>query len=269
MILFSDLDATVIYSKKRIRDYDNACCVEKLENREISYMKDVSLSYLKNLSMKDMFIPTTTRSIELYKRIQGFHPMKIKHAITSNGGNVLENDKIDRSYELIIKDKLSHECMDKNDIISIFSNIKSKTWTDELKLADDLFYYSIVNKDNIPYDELEYFTKEIDNYKWDCILNGRKMYMLPKCINKWDAVRYVKNKLECSEIICAGDSVMDLEMLENADYAIVPCHGSVVEYIKKGENLHITKASGIDAGVEILKKALELSNKTYAYGESD
>ena len=269
MILFSDLDSTLIYSRKRLINCEKINSVETINNKEMSFMSDISLKHFRALCDQNKLIPVTTRDIDRYKRIHGFHEFGISHAITTNGGKVLESNKLDMVYESIISDKVNNECMDKNDIMKIFNTINSKTWVDNIGIADDLFYYGIVNGDNIPYDELKCFIDEIKNYKWDTILHGRKIYMIPSCVNKWDAVKYVKNKIQCSETICSGDSLMDLEMIENADYAIVPCHGEVINSIKRTDNIYSTKREGINSAQEILEKAIELINMTYSYNEGN
>ena len=55
--------------------------------------------------------------------------------------------------------------------------------------------------------------------------------------------------------IAAGDSLLDYPMIKGSNYGIVPSHGELLQSISLNnleDTVHITKASGIFAGEEIL-----------------
>ena len=70
MIFFSDLDRTLIYSKNFIKDRDKLHCIEVLDGKEISYISKDTIKLLKKVLQDKKFIPTTTRSIELFTRLK-------------------------------------------------------------------------------------------------------------------------------------------------------------------------------------------------------
>lgn len=55
--------------------------------------------------------------------------------------------------------------------------------------------------------------------------SGRKLYFLPPGIDKGAAVKRLRIEREQSLIVCAGDSEMDVTMLESADLALLPAEG--------------------------------------------
>ena len=54
------------------------------------------------------------------------------------------------------------------------------------------------------------------------ISSGKKIYFFPPEINKGTAVIRLKQKFDSQLVICAGDSAIDIPMLNMADVSIVP-----------------------------------------------
>lgn len=97
MIIFnSDLDNTLIYSYKRDIGM-NKKCVEVYQEREISFMTNQSFRLLQMLNEKVMIVPTTTRTMEQYKRISLGIGIP-KYALVCNGGILLENGVISKKW---------------------------------------------------------------------------------------------------------------------------------------------------------------------------
>ena len=69
MLYFSDLDRTLIYSKKFLKEDLKEVPIEKYEGEYISFMTEKSINLLREINEKNIFIPCTTRSIEQYERI--------------------------------------------------------------------------------------------------------------------------------------------------------------------------------------------------------
>lgn len=87
MVFHSDLDNTMIYSYKH--DIGNEKrCVEIYQGREISYVTDRTHELLRQVQDRVLFVPTTTRTTEQYRRIDlGIGP--VRYALTCNGGVLL------------------------------------------------------------------------------------------------------------------------------------------------------------------------------------
>ena len=58
-------------------------------------------------------------------------------------------------------------------------------------------------------------------------LSGRKLYFFPPGLSKGDALRRLRALLTPRRVLCAGDSGIDVPMLEAADIALVPREGMV------------------------------------------
>ena len=231
VILFSDLDRTIIHSSKFLKESVNPEIVEfNKDKKPISYMEKEALLLLNELSNNLLFIPVTTRSLEQYKRID----LKIKplYSITSNGGIILKNNKRLKSWDDFIKNNISNK-----NYMEIQDKLKSinKYLTRELTLIDNVFFFSKINDNNL--FELNY---ELDNilkyYDWTYTIQGNKIYIMPKFISKENAINYLlQNELSKDNfIITAGDGKLDYNFvfLPGSNLSIVPLNSELYNLIE-------------------------------------
>jgi HAD superfamily hydrolase (TIGR01484 family) len=266
MLFASDLDRTLIYSKRFLdKCKKKPLLIETKDDKEISFMTEASVSILKKITNRILFIPVTTRTIEQYKRISFLKNVIVpKYAIVSNGGNILINGKIDSYWSKIVSIKIKSESISSKKVLERFNEIKNNEWIYKQKEADNLFYYFIIDKDNIPLDEIADFKKWLLKYGWNISIQGRKLYIVPKFVSKSSAVNYIKNKTGKNKIIASGDSLLDLSMLEHADIAFCPSHGEIYNSYKEGslkvsKHIVFTDNQGMSASEEILKKVEKLT----------
>jgi hypothetical protein len=95
---------------------------------------------------------------------------------------------------------------------------------------------------------------------WKVSLQGRKLYFIPKVINKGDALEFVCNHCGGQVIAGSGDSLLDLDFLKHCRYQLVPDHGELISDpgIVIPSSISVTKNRGIFAGEEILGQFLSL-----------
>lgn len=265
MLFASDLDRTLIYSKKFLpKDEEQIILpVETKKDEIISYMTKTAIQLLKKLKENVLFVPVTTRTIEQYKRIFFItDEIQPKYAIVSNGGNLLIDGEVDQTWRNRIGCQLNEECLDIAKVQERFKEIQSEEWIINHRVADELFSYYIVERDKIPHDELIDFQEWLGENNWDVSLQGRKLYFVPQCVSKGAAIAYIQQKEGTKFITAAGDSLLDLPMLEMADHALCPPHGELNRFILEGGEINgdieITKKEGIFAAEEILKRAEQL-----------
>ena len=96
VVFFTDLDNTMIYSYKHDIGKDKICA-EIYQDREVSFITPKTAELLKEVNNKVILIPTTTRTIEQYERIDlGYGTPK--YALVCNGGVLLVNGKEDINW---------------------------------------------------------------------------------------------------------------------------------------------------------------------------
>ncbi|HEY9061688.1 MAG TPA: HAD family hydrolase [Pseudobacteroides sp.] len=257
MIFASDLDQTLIFSEKHITDdlKDKVIPSEFKNESIITYMLSETFEKLKSLNDKLILIPTTTRTLEQYERIMIFKSSILpKFAVVNHGGSILEDGVLNHDWDKHINEKISTSCEPIEHMIDRFkSQIFHEDWVLDFRKIDNLFFYCIVQLDATPMSELTAFMTEIEAHGWHSCLHGRKLYFMPKQLNKWNAIEYIKNMLPPQHVMASGDSYMDFELLSMADYAILPSHGEICNKLNPGEKCIITNSKGLQASIEILQ----------------
>ncbi|WP_407310805.1 HAD family hydrolase [Desulfosporosinus sp. SB140] len=277
-ILFaSDLDQTLIYSHRSLPHSTMDASlrpVERLENQCISFMTQGALSLLKELAGQILFVPTTTRTKTQYQRLNfadyGIYP---RYVVTSNGGTIFDHGREDVDWAKQVAAGNIH-CAEGQDLICRFQEISHPSWVikDSGTLADDLFYYCVIDRDKLPMKELGDFELWARENRWDLSIQGRKLYFVPRHVSKKAAIEYLREKEGLSTVVAAGDSLLDLEMLKAADIALAPAHGELFSRYTQGkltgERIQFTKISGIDAAEEILGTVQRILESKLLYNES-
>lgn len=208
-VLFSDLDGTLIFSASRKKVGD--IVVEYKDGEEISCITARQAELLPKIRN---IIPVTTRSVEQYRRIvfpEGFAP---EYALCDNGGTLLIKGETDGPW-LESSAKIFTEAMNE---ISQYRRIleRDPDRKFEVRLVDGFFLFTKSANPNLTLARLG--TGEC----CECHATGEKVYVIPKRLNKGGAVQRLAELLGIARenIFCAGDSLMDVPMLNAADIAI-------------------------------------------------
>lgn len=262
MIFASDLDQTLIYSPKSFRllpgePMPPVSSIEIYEGRKISFMTDSAIVRLQRIASHSIFVPVTTRTIDQYQRISLFHEKVIpSHGVVSNGGNIIVDGVVDHTWRLKIAMDMVQLCLCAEDMLASFNELCHESWAGPVRMADGLFYYCTVERDKVPLTEIESFATWAGQQQWNVSLQGRKLYIVPQVVNKGAAVAYIRDFLQEKLVVAAGDSLLDLCMLEQADYAIAPAHGELWDRYSRGtlpiKDIKFTKQAGILATNDIL-----------------
>ncbi len=215
IMFFTDLDNTLIYSYKH--DIGMAKrCVEVYQGREISFMTEETYTLLNKVKKAVTIVPVTTRTVEQYGRIDlgiGQFP----YALVCNGGILLADGKEDalwyrKSLELVsdcTKELAYGEVLlgqDRNRCLEV-RNIRG------------LFLFT---KSKKPLESVRFLRKELDTAAVDVFCNGMKVYIVPKKLNKGNAVSRLRERVKADYVIAAGDSEFDVPMLLSAQLAFAP-----------------------------------------------
>ena len=266
MIFASDLDSTLIYSSRHctLIKEEKLTAVDFYNNCNSSFITKSMQDKLKHINESMLFIPVTTRSKEQYARMKYFYDIiNPKYAVVANGGIILRYGKELKAWSDIswvkINDATSIKAM-----INLCSFFLESDFVKSYKTCEDLFIYSIIDEDKLANtflnDELaiDYFqTLRVfcSKHNYSLSKQGKKVYIVPNCINKYDPIKYIMELEHINTFIAAGDSLLDYPMIQGSNYAVVPSHGELLRNIpstKLSDNVFVTKTSGIFAGEEIL-----------------
>ncbi|KAB2952610.1 HAD hydrolase family protein [Heliorestis acidaminivorans] len=228
-ILFaSDLDQTLIYSRRSMGDYGHPHLlvpIEEYKGRIISYMTTLAVKRFCEAARQAIIVPVTTRTVEQYRRVK--LPIRPSYAVVSNGGHILREGHLDKKWHDKILSQISDKCLDIGKMEREFAKIAKPDWVTSSRRADQLFLYFLIERDKVPSAELKAFACWAQEQNWRLSIQGRKLYLVPKPVSKWTAVEEVLKRVGKPFVVAAGDSLLDQEMLEKADLALAPAHGEL------------------------------------------
>lgn len=216
-IFASDLDNTLIYSYKHDIGKEKILA-ERYEGRDVSYMTAYAHEMLDWIFGHLLFVPVTTRSTAQYQRIWFSEKWSPKLALTTNGGVLLVDGVSDADW-YAVSQKLAApaECaMQQAEAILQADPNRAL----DVRRVDGLFVYT--KSDNVP-QTIQHLREGLDLSEVELFDNGVKIYVLPRALNKGEAVRRLRARFsEQTRVFAAGDSLFDLSLLNAADIALCP-----------------------------------------------
>jgi HAD superfamily hydrolase (TIGR01484 family) len=210
ILLACDLDNTLIRGQPQDGDVPVEYCGERI----ITYMPRQTLEMIANLNSRIALIPVTSRSIEQYRRIKVFHEYAPAYAIVSGGGVILQGDKIDEEWDMYRKNIVNSA---RGELERLFRLLQDDIRVEKSKIIDEAFIFAKSASAQRVIDDLKYNTVSLD-----MLYHNEKIYVLPTGINKGVALAEVKMRLNADCVIAAGDSIPDIALLNEADYALAP-----------------------------------------------
>ncbi|GAA1889906.1 HAD family hydrolase [Actinomadura bangladeshensis] len=261
VLVCSDLDRTLIYSAAAfaLDGPDEAMprllCVEFYQGAPLSYMTEASARTLEVLPTAATLVPTTTRTPEQYRRVHLLEKPPA-YAICANGGHLLVDGEDDPEWAETVRSRVADGCAPLADVQHRLAQ-SSGDFVLKQRTASDLFAYTVVDRAALPAGWVEDLTGWCAERGWRTSLQGRKVYCLPACLTKAAAAEEVARRAGASTMLAAGDSLLDVELLEAADLSIRPAHGELHDTGWTSPRTTVTAARGIAAGEEIAEWLLE------------
>lgn len=224
MIAFcSDLDNTLIYSHRRsIPEPKHPA--EYLDGRVISYITERTLRFFSEQKSVEL-IPVTTRTEVQYRRIGIFQEqIPCRYALVCNGAVLLENGVVQKDW---LEETLRLGEAGFAEIERLRTWMASSAFRDHMHYAEPGILYFVPEE-----------TASVEQQLLACAdpetvmvcVNGRKVYCIPKMLTKGVAVRRLRERLHPEKLIAAGDSTMDVPMLDEAD--IVLCAEEIASLVR-------------------------------------
>ncbi|WP_433326006.1 HAD family hydrolase [Spirillospora sp. CA-294931] len=258
-LVCSDLDRTLIYSVNSmdLSGPDEAMprllCVEFYQGAPLTYMTETAARGLEALADTTTFVPTTTRTPEQYARVHLLEKPPA-YAICSNGGHILVDGVDDPEWAAAVRSRATGA-----ELAEVREHLTRIGGDFVLKYrsASDLFAYTVVDRAALPGGWVEDLTGWCAERGWRTSLQGRKVYCLPAGLTKAAAATEIAARTGAGTMLAAGDSLLDIELLDAADAAIRPAHGELHDTNWTSETTRVTTATGIAAGEEIISWFLD------------
>lgn len=216
MIVFNvDIDNTLIYSHKK-NILKEKFCVDIYENREISFMTKRTHELLLEIREKIVVVPTTTRTVQQYKRIN-FNQDEFKYALTCNGSVLLIDGEIDEAYYNESQNLAKSSQNDMKKAIEFLNDDPDRDL--DIRFIENLFVYT---KTLQPEKTFQSLTNLLNTDVVDVLVTGNKIYVVPKTLNKGENINRFRKILNPETVLSAGDSNFDIPMLNVSDFSFAP-----------------------------------------------
>ncbi|RFU86190.1 HAD family hydrolase [Streptomyces triticagri] len=257
----SDLDRTLIYSAPALQlsvpdaSAPRLLCVEIYDRKPLSYLTEDAAELFAELARTTVFVPTTTRTREQYRRIHLPGPAP-QFAICANGGHLLVDGESDPDWQRHVRRRLADECASLDEIRTHLRRTADPAWLLKERVAEDLFAYLVVERALLPEGWVKELAAWVEPRGWTVSLQGRKIYAVPQPLTKSAAMREVARRTDVELTLAAGDSLLDADLLLAADRAWRPGHGELADSGWRAPNLTVLDEQGVAAGEQILREFL-------------
>ena len=211
-VLFSDLDHTLIYSFRCPIEGEKVL-IERLNGKHQSYMTAYAFSFFQEAEWLSL-IPVTTRSEAQYRRLLFPHAFHIQYAIICNGGKLLVDGSEDREWSAQTMQLVQNDLRD----MELIGDQLRALCGYEIQTPECYYYYVKADDPGKICDSLKNKNPN-SNIQIEC--DHKKVYLFPNSINKGSAVQRFMRKYKTTVSVGAGDSIMDIPMLNEVDYPLV------------------------------------------------
>lgn len=261
MIFASDLDRTLMYSARALKELGGAedyvlKPVEWKGGRWVGFMTEAAFYFLQELSRQSLFIPVTTRTTEQFNRFVLFEQdIPLPYAITTNGAVILCRGRQLEEWSEHILQTMKKETAAIAEMSALLER-EGYFFEGTLRQVENLFFYYSLTHLPASFDKATLQTLAAE-HGWRISLQGRKLYFIPKAINKGDALEFICQRVGMKAVAGAGDSILDWDFLQYCDERFVPKHGELAN-MSEMDSCTLVEQSGIKAGEEIVQKFLNL-----------
>ncbi|MFC0600889.1 HAD family hydrolase [Streptomyces palmae] len=274
VLVASDLDRTLIYSAAALGldmpddEAPRLLCVEVYDRRPLSYMTEQAATLLAEVARTSLFVPATTRTREQYRRVRLPGPPP-RFAVCANGGHLLVDGESDPEWHKAVRASLEERCAPLDEIRARIQRTADPAWLRKERVAEDLFAYLVVERDLLPPDYVRDLTEWAEPREWTVSLQGRKVYAVPKPLTKSAAVAEIARRTGASEILAAGDSLLDADLLYAADHGWRPAHGELATQGWLAPHVTAVPEQGVAAGEAIAAAIAEHASTARARARSE
>lgn len=251
-----DLDRTLVYSATALAlrghdaDAPELLVAEVYHGKPLSFITRRAGQALSALSDVAWFVPCTTRTREQYARIR-LPVSPPQFAVCANGGFILVDGKADDDWSKVVRARLTDQSAPLSEVDAHLRTVCDYAWTRKLRMAEELFVYAVVERDELPSGFVAELTAWCAPRGWEVSLQGRKLYCVPATLTKGKAITEVARRTGATAVLAAGDSLLDAELLDSADEAVRPAHGELHDIDWRRDHLTVTRTAGVSAGEEI------------------
>ncbi len=213
--LFLDIDNTLIFSHRHAPEGPKRPA-EYLDGRVQSFITERTCAFF-SAHRELRTVPVTTRTLPQYRRVEPLlRELGCEYALIGNGALLLRQGESDPDW-LAETLRLSGE--ERGELPKAAQWLEERCGAGAVHPDAGLLVYAAAEE---PEALAAGLRQALDPRLVSVLCDARKVYAIPRSLNKGEAVRRFLRRFPASLTIAAGDSDFDLPMLEQADRALLP-----------------------------------------------
>lgn len=239
MIIFTDIDDTLMKTKRKIKDISSCEIGAYSESGEaLSYIEPKRIDFIQNFLEKHFFIPVTARSLSALQRVQiQFNNEKV----INFGAHILDKDNkiITQWNDLIIHQQ------NIGNILSKIERIKKDfLLPDNVQLIErnenEVFVFLNFRNKNLLLSENIDFSKRLTEFlslhnigDFYLYITDRDVTLIPQYIKKELAVEFLLERYSNMTSVGIGDHKNDFSFMHLCDFSVFPNDSSIAKLLKE------------------------------------
>ena len=215
VLLFADLDSTLIYSHRH--PYDGECVwVEELHSHPQSFMTQRTYQFF--LTQNWLYsVPLTTRNHAQYQRLQAAAgQLHLHEALICNGAVLLRENEEDSQWRMESEQLAEPVIPELHRLQRLAETLAGR---EQVIVSEPFLFY--VRSDN-PETVFRALRDAADPEQFAVRRDARKVYCIPRAFGKEKAALRYCRRIGAKRFLAAGDSAFDTELLLAADVGFCP-----------------------------------------------
>lgn len=245
--LFSDLDSTLIFSKRYFEGTElekEMICIDQVEDHQYSFVHPEVQGKLLKLQQDQRFIPVTARNFRQYSRMSLLDYKKTQYAVISSGEVVLYYGEVDKEYQKHIAQTFKKEMRQ----LEKAEYILQKYFIPFRQMSEYTFLIKYHDVEEIWERHQEQILLELHLLGYHAMVTKTdtshpQIIVQIQDLNKGFAVEYLQKKIRPAYSIASGDSEPDVSMLNVVHECIISPSFCLPNL--KGQKKTILEESGI------------------------
>ena len=229
MTLFSDLDGTLVYSR-RYRLRGPSVTAERIGGRDQGFMTDYTYRWLR-VRGGPRFIPVSSRDPGQYARLVCFtEDFCCRHVLLCNGGLLLTDGRQDQRWLRETREMTEDSV---RELAECRRYLEMMFPSKQIHFPEKLMIYIRTEEPGICAGQMR---EKLSPETVRIMSDRHKVYVIPGNMDKGSAVKRYVGRFGSDLTAAAGDSSFDIPMLEITDHAIA--HGSLKEKMERRDHVY-------------------------------
>lgn len=259
MLFASDLDSTLVYPARTQPPDQSTEAAEYRDGRVLTCVSTELPAALVGLATAGVdLVPVTARSRSMLDALTPFRAVRI--AITAAGGRIWRDGEPLPQWDRDLTRLLGGAATNAQARAALAAGFTDETWIIGEQVIDDLWFVLLAPHGHLPDDAEPRARDLLASLGWTAYGHGRKLYCLPASLRKETAVRWLVARLDAELIAAAGDSEMDVGLLNLAPTAFCPAGSGLATSPLRPAHVRVTSTPCASAGPEILRGVATLAH---------